>query len=151
MWIRALWSPQYFFMSESGPETKEFKDFCFRQLALVAPTSVPSEDRASLQRQDHRAWVCRPDSDHDCPCTKMWALHPFACKAERLITISGMLESWCKLPWVTCLAQCLESSRQETRSSFPPLCLPRWLVSTLPLYHIVFKSFIFTPIGVSLS
>lgn len=151
MWIRALWSPQYFFMSESGPETKEFKDFCFRQLALVAPTSVPSEDCTSLQHQDHRAWVCRPDSDHDRPCTKMWALHPFTCKAVRLITISGMLESWCKLLWVTCLAQCLESSRQEIHSRFPPLCLRRWLVSTLPLHHIVFKSFIFTLIGVSLS
>lgn len=69
-------------------KTKELKDFCFRQLTLMVAISLPSGNDATLQCQDHRAGIYRPDCDWDCPFTRRWALHPFTWKAEIIITIS---------------------------------------------------------------
>lgn len=51
---KALLSPQYFFMSVKWPETIEFKDSCFPQLALMDDLRASSEDRSRLQCKHHR-------------------------------------------------------------------------------------------------
>lgn len=56
-----------------------------------------------------------------------------------------MLESWCKLPQVMCLAQCLESSRQEIHSSFLPLCLTQVTGIHLPIASYCLSILYFYP------
>lgn len=137
------------FMSVKWPETIAFKDSHFPQLALMATTSVPhprTDPGCSANRSESTdlSLILTHTPTHP---PALWSQlrdrasrspHPFTGKAEILATFHNVR----KFGWVaTCLAQCLNYSRQEIHSNSP--CLPGCLYFPLPSHHIVFKFFIF--------